>query len=98
MAQQQKSQRTIETEKRQEKLKELILRLHEGEDQDVIKKEFAEHFSNVSAFEIAVMERRLMAQEGIEAEEIMRLCNIHASLFTGTVEKPENISKEMEKQ
>lgn len=98
MAQQQKSQRTIETEKRQEKLKELILRLHEGEDQDVIKKEFAEHFSNVSAFEIAVMERRLMAQEGIEAEEIMRLCNIHASLFTGAVEKPENISKEMEKQ
>lgn len=98
MVMQQKSQRTIEAEERQEKLKELILRLHDGEDSEVIKKEFAQHFSNVSAFEISVMERRLMAKEGIEAEEIMRLCNIHASLFAGSVQAAENTSKEMEKQ
>lgn len=84
-------------QQRQEILKDLILRLHAGEDQASIKAEFAEHFTNVSAFEIAVMERRLMAQEGIKAEEIMRLCNVHASLFADVVAAPKNVSPETEK-
>lgn len=75
-----KNKRSKDFEARQAILKNLILRLHADEDQEVIKKEFKEHFGTVSAFEISVMERRLMG-EGIEAEEIMRLCNVHASLF-----------------
>lgn len=98
MSTRQRSNRTLQTERRQEKLKDLILRLHEGEDPEAIKVEFQKYFSNVSAFEISVMERRLMAKEGIEAEDIMRLCNIHASMFIGNVAAPENISPEMEKQ
>lgn len=91
-----KSRRAEEMESRQQVLKDLILRLHDGEDQEVIKAEFQEHFAHVSAFEISMMERRLMG-EGIEAEEIMRLCNIHASLFAGSVKPAEHTSKEMEK-
>lgn len=80
-----KNKRSKDFEARQAILKDLILRLHADEDQEVIKKEFKEHFGTVSAFEISVMERRLMG-EGIEAEEIMRLCNVHASLFNGSIE------------
>lgn len=80
-----KNKRSKDFEARQAILKNLILRLHADEDQEVIKKEFKEHFGTVSAFEISVMERRLMG-EGIEAEEIMRLCNVHASLFNGSIE------------
>ncbi|MGP6139051.1 MULTISPECIES: DUF438 domain-containing protein [unclassified Jeotgalibaca] len=80
-----KNKRSKDFEDRQAILKDLILRLHADENPDVIKQEFKEHFGNVSAFEISVMERRLMG-EGIEAEEIMRLCNVHASLFNGSIE------------
>lgn len=80
-----KNKRSKDFENRQAILKDLILRLHAGEEEATIKKEFKEHFGQVSAFEISVMERRLMG-EGIEAEEIMRLCNVHASLFNGSIE------------
>ena len=91
-----KSKRTQEFERRQAVLKDLILRLHAGEDSAKIKQEFQEHFANVSALEISVMERGLLA-EGIEVEEIQRLCNIHASLFAGAVAYDRPVSEETEK-
>ncbi|MDE1549809.1 DUF438 domain-containing protein [Jeotgalibaca caeni] len=97
MTENKQSQRSKEFEERQAILKDLILRLHADEDQEAIKAEFKEHFGNVSAFEISVMERRLMNQEGIEAEEIMRLCNVHASLFSGSIESVYAQSEEHEK-
>ena len=75
---------------RQEKLKELMLRLHQGEKQEIIQEEFNKHFDSVSPYEIQVMERNLM-QEGITYEEIMRLCKIHASLMSAKVESGEGM-------
>ncbi len=74
------------TRERQNKLKELIFRLHEGESETVIIEEFAEHFQNISPLEISVMERRLMKEEGLSVEEIMRLCNVHVAVMSGFVE------------
>lgn len=91
-----KSKRTKEFERRQAILKDLILRLHAGEDSAKIKQEFQKHFDNVSALEISVMERGLLTQ-GIEVEDIQRLCNIHASLFAGAVAYDRPVSEEMEK-
>lgn len=79
-----KSTREEEMEQRQAILKDLILRLHAGEDYEQIKKEFKEHFATVSALEISMMERRLIEQ-GIAVEEIQRLCSIHADLFAEAV-------------
>ena len=90
------SERSKEFEARQVILKDLILRLHAGEDEEHIKAEFKEHFEQVSAFEISVMERRLMSQ-GIQAEEIMLLCNVHASLFNGSIESVYEFSEEQDK-
>ncbi|WP_314256637.1 DUF438 domain-containing protein [Granulicatella elegans] len=45
---------------RQEKLKELMLRLHQGEKEEIIQEEFNKHFDSVSPYEIQVMERNLM--------------------------------------
>ncbi len=55
--------RSIQTNERTEKLKKLILRLHQGVDEDIIKQEFAENFESVSPLEISVMERKLMKEE-----------------------------------
>ena len=75
---------------RQEKLKELMLRLHQGEKEEIIQEEFNKHFDSVSPYEIQVMERNLM-QEGITYEEIMSLCKIHASLMSAKVEAGEGM-------
>ena len=79
------------TNERQERLKNLILRLHEGESEEVIKKEFKEHFETVSPLEISVMERKLMKEEGLSAENIMKLCNVHVAVMADFVSNPENI-------
>ena len=75
---------------RQEKLKELMLRLHQGEKEEIIQEEFNQYFDSISPYEIQVMERNLM-QEGITYEEIMHLCKIHASLMSAKVESGEGM-------
>jgi len=77
---------------RQEKLKELILKLHDGANEEEVKKEFKEHFESVTTKEISEMERNLV-QEGMAPEEIQRLCNVHASLFEGSIEEIHRTSK-----
>ena len=89
--------RAIQTQERQDKLKNLILRLHDGEDEEVIKKEFAKHFQTVSPLEISVMERKLMKEEGLAAEEIMRLCNVHVAIMKDYVADPDSIPDDFEK-
>jgi hypothetical protein len=70
---------------RQQKLKELIQRLHNGEDFEAVKADFAREFEGVGADEIANMEKALIEQEGVRVEEIQKLCDVHASLFKGSV-------------
>ncbi len=70
---------------RQQKLKELIKRLHAGDDFDAVKAEFAKEFGHVGADEIANMEKALIENEGVKVEEIQKLCDVHSSLFKGSV-------------
>ena len=72
-------------EERQEILKNLMLRLHAGEDKEVIQEEFNEVFDEISPYEIQLMERNLMS-EGITFAEIMSLCNVHANLMGSKVD------------
>jgi len=71
-------------EERQEILKNLMLRLHAGEDKEVIQEEFNKVFDEISPYEIQMMERNLMS-EGITFAEIMSLCNVHANLMGSKV-------------
>ena len=71
-------------EERQEILKNLMLRLHAGEDKEVIQEEFNEVFDEISPYEIQLMERNLMS-EGITFDEILSLCNVHANLMGSKV-------------
>lgn len=71
-------------EERQEILKNLMLRLHAGEDKEVIQEEFNEVFDEISPYEIQLMERNLMS-EGNTFAEIMSLCNVHANLMGSKV-------------
>lgn len=82
--------------KRQQLLKEMILKLHDGVPAEEVKKDFELNFTGVSSYEISQMEQSLMDEEGIEAEEIQRLCEVHADIFKGSVEQVHTRSKEEE--
>src|SRR5690606_40252572 len=72
------------SEHRQEKLKEIIKQLHHGKTVDEVKAEFEKHFGNVSTTEISQIEQTLV-KEGLPVEEIQRLCDVHASVFKGSI-------------
>jgi DUF438 domain-containing protein len=72
------------SEYRQKKLKELIRSLHEGKTVDEVKAEFQKEFENVSTTEISQIEQALV-KEGLPIEEVQRLCDVHASVFNGSI-------------
>jgi len=65
---------------RQEKLKGIIRDLHNGQSPEVLKERFKSIIQGVSAPEVAKMEQALI-QEGMPAEEIKRLCDVHVEIF-----------------
>lgn len=73
-------------EYRQKVLKGLIKELHEGKDIEEVKRKFQEVFEGVAAKEISDLEASLIA-EGMPVEEIQRLCDVHASVFKGSIEE-----------
>ena len=73
-------------EKKQQALKNIIKALHAGEDMAVLKQRFSELVKGVEATEIAKMEQALM-DEGLPAEEIKRLCDVHVEIFKEALEE-----------
>ncbi len=73
-------------EYRQKKLKELIRRLHDGATVDEVKADFDQLTKGIRAIEITEMEQALV-NEGMEVAEIQRLCDVHASVFKGSIEE-----------
>lgn len=77
-------------EKRIEVLKDILLRLHNGESAENVQEEFDKHFTGVSAIEISLMEHELMnSDSGVTFEDVMKLCNVHANLFKGAIKDVE---------
>jgi DUF438 domain-containing protein len=72
------------SEYRKKKLKELIKSLHNGKTVDDVKDEFQKDFGSVSTIEISQIEQELV-KEGLAIEEVQRLCDVHASIFTGSI-------------
>jgi len=77
---------------RKEILKEIIRKLHSGEDPSEAKKQFKELLGSVDPLEISQVEQELV-QEGISREEIMKLCEVHLEVFRESLEKQEDILK-----
>ena len=72
--------------KRQAALKGIIKDLHAGEDMEVLKQRFKDLIQGVAAPEIAKIEQELM-NEGMPAEEIKRLCDVHVEIFKEALEE-----------
>ncbi len=82
------------SEARKAKLKELILKLHQGESESSVKRELVESLSQIPYGEVVEVEQELIS-EGLPESEVLKLCDVHASVLrghvdlTGTKEVPE---------
>jgi len=73
---------------RQEALKAIIRKLHDGVPADEVKAEFDTLVKDVDSAEIARMEQALIA-EGMPIEDVQRLCDVHVTVFKESLdEKP----------
>lgn len=75
-------------EAKQEILKKIIKDLHQGKEFNEVKAEFQNLIRDVDASEIASMEQALI-REGMNPEEITKLCDVHAAVFRDALEKNE---------
>jgi len=73
-------------ELRQQTIKDIIKQLHEGKSVEEVKEQFEKTFQGVSATEISEAEGALIA-EGLPVSEVQRLCDVHASVFKGSIEE-----------
>ena len=74
------------SEYRQQVIRDLLTQLHQGKPAEEVKAQFKAAFDGVSAQEIARAENELIAG-GLPPEEIRKLCDIHASVFEGSIEE-----------
>ncbi|MGC9088550.1 MAG: DUF438 domain-containing protein [Caldisericia bacterium] len=67
-------------------------RIHRGEDPEKVKSDFKELLKTVEADEIAKIEEELI-KEGMDRNEIQKLCEVHLLVFKESLNKKEEINK-----
>ena len=68
------------------KIKDILRELQKGKDVKKLKEEFKDLLSGISPLEIPLIEQELL-REGVSAEEIANMCDLHVELFRETVTK-----------
>ncbi|MCK4366946.1 MAG: DUF438 domain-containing protein [Thermoplasmata archaeon] len=82
---------TSKDEEKKEALKNIIRRLHKGEDPDVVKGEFREFLKDVTPVEISKIEEELI-KEGMSTDEVHGLCDVHLAIVRESLEKEELVA------
>lgn len=70
---------------RKERLKELILKLHEGESPEKVRQELIETLRSIPYGEVVEVEQELIS-EGLPESEVLKLCDIHGEVLEGHVD------------
>lgn len=73
------------SQKRKAQLKELILKLHKGDNQEAVREELIETLRQVPYGEVVEVEEELIA-EGLPVEEVLRLCDVHSAVLQGNID------------
>jgi DUF438 domain-containing protein len=70
---------------RKAKLKELILKLHAGQGEDVVRHELLQNLAAIPYGEVVEVEQELIA-EGLPESEVLKLCDAHSAVLHGHVD------------
>jgi uncharacterized protein len=73
---------------RKERLKELILKLHHGENPARVRAELVSTLQQIPYGEVVEVEQELML-EGLPESEVLRLCDIHGAVLDGHIDQSE---------
>jgi DUF438 domain-containing protein len=71
---------------RKDKLKELILKLHKGEDPSGIRAELLSTLKNIPYGEVVEVEQELIS-EGLPETEVLKLCDVHGEVLDGHIDQ-----------
>ena len=71
---------------RKSRLKELILKLHQGEDPVAVRKELLDTLGQIPYGEVVEVEQELIS-EGLPETEVLKLCDIHGEVLEGRVDQ-----------
>lgn len=70
---------------RKERLKELILKLHEGESAATVRAELVATLKHIPYGEVVEVEQELI-QEGLPEQEVLKLCDVHGEVLEGHID------------
>ncbi|MEM1635440.1 MAG: DUF438 domain-containing protein [Thermosphaera sp.] len=69
-------------------VKQILKKIHQGEDFSKLKAEFENVLAQISPFEIVLIEHELV-REGVSLNEILKMCDIHLELFRKSLSERE---------
>jgi hypothetical protein len=70
---------------RKDKLKELILKLHRGENPKKVREELIETLQQIPYGEVVEVEQELIG-EGLPESEVLKLCDVHGEVLDGHID------------
>lgn len=70
---------------RKRKLKELILKLHQGESEEEVRRQLLVSLSQIPYGEVVEVEQELIS-EGLPEEEVLDLCDAHSAVLEGRID------------
>jgi PAS domain S-box-containing protein len=76
-----------------EMIKSLIKKLHDGENPDKVREEFKDLIRGLTPLQISVAEEQLI-KEGMPAEEIHHMCDVHLAVMQETITEDMNLAPE----
>ncbi len=77
------------SEQRKEILKHLLLRLHEGDNPDILRKQLIEALRNIPYHEVVEVEQELINANALTTEEILQFCDLHTAVLDGSIDLEE---------
>ena len=74
------------SEKRKAQLKDLILKLHQGESQEEVRQELLQTLKNSPYGEVVEVEQELINSDALTEEEILDFCDLHTAVLDGSID------------
>lgn len=71
---------------RKELLRHLLLRLHEGENPQVLRQRLIEVLRNIPYNEVVEVEQELINSNALTEEEILEFCDLHTAVLDGSID------------
>ena len=70
---------------RKELLRHLLLRLHEGENPEVLRQRLIEVLRNIPYNEVVEVEQELISSNALTEEELLDFCDLHTAVLDGSI-------------